>query len=73
MSNTPLIGNQRYDAVVRDMKGNTIDLVELTFPDDWEAEAKDAKLLFNEDTETSMYLNQAKILIGSLNSFSTFV
>ncbi len=41
----PLIGNQRYDAIVRDMKGNIIDLVELTFPDDWEAEAKDTNLI----------------------------
>ncbi|MBI5675775.1 MAG: hypothetical protein HZC48_08145 [Nitrospirae bacterium] len=38
-------GNQRYDAIVRDSCGNVIDYVELTFPDDWKAEANDAKLI----------------------------
>jgi len=41
----PILGNQGYDAIVRDTHGNIIDYVELTFPDDWESEAKDAKLV----------------------------
>ncbi|HLE87999.1 MAG TPA: hypothetical protein VI727_10095 [Candidatus Brocadiaceae bacterium] len=41
----PILGNQGYDAIVRDMEGNIIDFVELTFPDDWEAKAKDANLI----------------------------
>ena len=41
----PKLGNQDYDAIVRDAHGNIIDYVELTFPGDWKAEAKDAKLI----------------------------
>ncbi len=41
----PILSNQAYDAIVRDTHGHIIDYVELTFPDDWEAEAKDAKLI----------------------------
>ncbi len=41
----PVLGNQGYDAIVRDKHGDIIDYVEITFPDDWETEAKDAKLI----------------------------
>jgi hypothetical protein len=41
----PRLGNQDYDTIVRDTHGNIIDYVELTFPGDWEDEAKDAKLI----------------------------
>ena len=41
----PKLGNQDYDAIVRDTYGKIIDYVELTFPGDWEDEAKDAKLI----------------------------
>jgi hypothetical protein len=41
----PVLGNQGYDAIVRDQQGNIVDYVELTFPDDWEAESRDAKLI----------------------------
>jgi len=43
----PMLGNQGYDAIVRDTHGNVIDYVELTFPGNWEAEAKDAKLVIS--------------------------
>ena len=38
----PILGNQGYDAIVKDTEGNIIDFVELTFPDDWKSEAEDA-------------------------------
>ncbi|MFA6055678.1 MAG: hypothetical protein WC769_09910 [Thermodesulfovibrionales bacterium] len=41
----PVLGNQGYDAIVKDNEGNIIDFVELTFPDDWKAKAKDAELV----------------------------
>jgi len=41
----PILGNQGHDAIVRDSRGNVIDYIELTFPSDWEAEAKDARLI----------------------------
>ncbi len=41
----PVLGNQGYDAIVKDDRGNIIDFVELTFPDDWKSEAEDAKLI----------------------------
>jgi hypothetical protein len=41
----PILGNQGYDAIVKDKGGNIIDYVELTFPDDWKSEAEDANLV----------------------------
>lgn len=41
----PVLGNQGYDAIVKDNEGNIIDFVELTFPDDWKSEAEDANLV----------------------------
>jgi hypothetical protein len=43
----PLLGNQGYDAIVRDPHGNIIDYVEITSPDDWVTEAKNAKLIIS--------------------------
>lgn len=43
----PVLGNQGYDAIVKDNKGNIIDFVELTFPDDWKSKAKDAELIID--------------------------
>jgi hypothetical protein len=40
----PVLGNQGYDAIIKDMEGKIVDFVELTFPDDWKAEAVDANL-----------------------------
>lgn len=48
----PQLGNQGYDAIIRDSHGNIIDYIELTFPDDWEAEAKDAKLVVSQGVGT---------------------
>lgn len=41
----PVLSNQGYDAIVKDNEGNIIDFVELTFPDNWKSEAKDADLI----------------------------
>lgn len=49
----PVPGSREgYDAIVRDAQGNIIDYVELTFPGDWEAEAKDAKCVVSQGVGT---------------------
>ena len=42
---TPIIGNQGYDAVVRDIYGNIVDYLEITSPCDGFKEAKNSKLV----------------------------
>lgn len=44
----PKRGKQGYDAIVRDNHGKVLDYVELTFPNVWEAEAKDAKIVVSQ-------------------------
>ncbi|MBM4331464.1 MAG: hypothetical protein FJ117_09635 [Deltaproteobacteria bacterium] len=44
----PVLGNQGYDAIVKDNNGNIVEYIELTFPDDWKSEAEDAKLVVSQ-------------------------
>ncbi len=40
---TPIIGNQGYDAIIRDEQGNIIDRIEITWPQDGKLKADDAQ------------------------------
>ena len=42
---TPIIGNQGYDAIVKDIYGNIVDYLEITSPCDGFKEAKNSKLV----------------------------
>ncbi len=42
---TPIIGNQGYDAIVKDVYGNIVDYLEITSPCDGFKEAKNSKLV----------------------------
>jgi hypothetical protein len=39
----PVLGNQGYDAIVKDDQGNIVDYIELTLPHDGESAAEDAR------------------------------
>lgn len=43
----PELGNQAYDAIVKDSAGKPIDYIEITFPHDGQRDAKDAKLVIS--------------------------
>ena len=52
----PVVGNQGYDAVVRDVKDKIVEYVELTLPHDGSSAAKDARLVVSRGYgETDVY------------------
>ena len=65
----PILGNQGYDAIVKDNEGNIIDFVELTFPDDWKSEAKDADLIVSRGYGTTDVFKPG----GDIDRLSIFI